>query len=338
MARKSDEFRSQDKRKLPIFIQGELDDYGLSCVEFRVYARIARRAGPNGGHVESVPNMAKAFGVKDKTVRRALAVLRMTRLIDEKIRPGYSNLYILNDKELWLPPIELEQVRLQVCNCKSSSTTTLDMRDRGTPDDHPGHEGPGSMDTRDGTPWTPGTDEVSPSKVTPLKVLPVIQPLPRLPGSDEDLDNKTSRFKIAELRSPTAFGWDIKSELKVQFPSLSFEGNEDYYDKWFLSRTATDGIPKLKSGSKATIRQYHADLQGFLRICVENQQHRQNGNGHKHEEPYRGPVRDTETAAARSRRENCPDCNGTKSKVEWQMIEGRRVQVSQVCRHENSAG
>jgi hypothetical protein len=35
----------EDGRNLPIFIHSELDDLGLDPYEFRVYARIARRAG-----------------------------------------------------------------------------------------------------------------------------------------------------------------------------------------------------------------------------------------------------------------------------------------------------
>ena len=43
------------------FIPAHLDDYPLTPNEFRVYARILRRAGSKGGHHwEGIPTTAKA--------------------------------------------------------------------------------------------------------------------------------------------------------------------------------------------------------------------------------------------------------------------------------------
>lgn len=105
----------------PIFIHSELDDYGLSAIEFRVYARLARRSGQTAAF-ESVPNMAKEFEVSDRTVQRALKVLIRSRLITEQIRPGKSTRYTLNPRTVWAPKVQLKEIRNAVSN-KTGDTT-----------------------------------------------------------------------------------------------------------------------------------------------------------------------------------------------------------------------
>jgi len=156
------EFHSKDKRKLPIFIHSELDDYGLSPIEFRTYARIARRAGGDSKLTESVPNMAESFGVAEVTVRRALQVLCLCRLISKKDRPGWTPEYTLNEQEQWRDKTELKTVREAVLHPKSF-TDTLITTDGGTPD----HQTQGGVLTTDGGPSSLETDEGTPGKVLP---------------------------------------------------------------------------------------------------------------------------------------------------------------------------
>jgi hypothetical protein len=106
----------------PIFIHSELDDYGLSAIEFRVYSRLARRSGQTAAF-ESVPNMAKEFEVSDRTVQRCLKVLTICRLIAEQIRPGKPTRYTLNPRSVWSPKSQLKATRASVWN-KSGDTTT----------------------------------------------------------------------------------------------------------------------------------------------------------------------------------------------------------------------
>jgi hypothetical protein len=56
----------------PLIVPGWLDDTGLDLRTFRVYCRIARRAGERGECFESVYSMARDLGMKPHTVRAAL--------------------------------------------------------------------------------------------------------------------------------------------------------------------------------------------------------------------------------------------------------------------------
>jgi hypothetical protein len=113
MTRDAHRVKVQEGRDdMPIFIHSELDDYGLSLIEFRVYARLARRCGKAAAS-ESVPNMARDFGVSDRTVQRALRLLVAARLIAEERRPGKTTLYTLLPRPAWAPALSLPALRTE---------------------------------------------------------------------------------------------------------------------------------------------------------------------------------------------------------------------------------
>lgn len=326
--RQSNEIESIDARDdLPIFIHSQLDDYGLDPVEFRIYARLARRAGKHGSATESIPNMAKVVRRSGRTVQRVLKFLTLTKLTSRIERPGKTDRYILNPASKWVNKSKIDSIRVLVYGKSGDTSVTTDTRDSGD-------TGEGSGDTTDMGVVTPQTDEGTPLKVL-HKGTPTKQPLPRLPGSDDDLDENATRYRISQLKDPAIFGYDLRAELKQEFPSLVFEGPEDYYLKWFLNRTSHGGIRSLKPGSRATLRQYHADLKYFLQICVENQ-NKKLTNGVDTSNTYRSLGKDTEDPVARRKRENCPDCFGTNSQRVTQDIDGREVVTSRPCKHENS--
>ncbi|HEY9825207.1 MAG TPA: helix-turn-helix domain-containing protein, partial [Stenomitos sp.] len=90
-----------DKRKLPIYIDSELDDLGLDPYTFRIYARLARRAAGNGESYESVANMALSCHMSERQVKRALKLLVDCRIIARTSRPGETSIYQLNDRTCW---------------------------------------------------------------------------------------------------------------------------------------------------------------------------------------------------------------------------------------------
>lgn len=157
----------KDKRDgFPIFIHSELDDYGLSNAEFRVYARLARRAGgQNGVAKESLPKMADAFMVSIQTVRRCLIVLRDSRLITERIRPGKATEYTLNPRSVWLDKKLLPTVR-ETAFGRTPDTTTP------TRGDTPYMTDRGGVTPENGVPLTPQIHEGDPSEGTPKKGIP----------------------------------------------------------------------------------------------------------------------------------------------------------------------
>ena len=164
----------------PIFIHSELDDYGLTCVEFRVYGRIARRANGGGRHLESAPHMAAEFGVSEATIRRALKLLVLCNLVSKEVRPGKSTVYRLLPKREWAPRETVDASRERVLYRETESKPPLSPQTGVVLSPEMGVV-EGSRVTRDGggvSPQTgvvlsPETDEGSPSEGTPPKVLPV---------------------------------------------------------------------------------------------------------------------------------------------------------------------
>lgn len=61
-----------DERDLGAFIPSFLDDFGLNPYQFRIYCRLARRAGAGGQCWESADNMAKACLMNRKTVMKSI--------------------------------------------------------------------------------------------------------------------------------------------------------------------------------------------------------------------------------------------------------------------------
>ena len=75
------------------FISSQLDDYGLSAAQFRVYCHVARRSDPSQSCFESVEHMAAVCRLEAGTVRRALQALTLRRLLHAVPRSGETTLY-----------------------------------------------------------------------------------------------------------------------------------------------------------------------------------------------------------------------------------------------------
>ena len=111
----TDASRVIDERNLPIFIESSLDDYGLEMHEFRVYSRMARRAGSTGLFTESVANAAASCKMSERQFRYALSVLVEARLIRVVDAPqGGTKHYALTRQTSWLKPAALDAIRARV--------------------------------------------------------------------------------------------------------------------------------------------------------------------------------------------------------------------------------
>ncbi len=124
----------KEKSELSLFVKREIDDYGLDPYEFRIYARITRRAGKSEAW-ESVNNMASACCMSLSRARRALHLLRLAKLIESIERPGYSTLYRLNPHQKWVESDRLQELRSFI-NLRAKSPTPIRC-DRGTRNDSP---------------------------------------------------------------------------------------------------------------------------------------------------------------------------------------------------------
>ena len=183
-----------DSRDAGAFITAALDDFGLDPFEFRLYARIVRRAGTREGCFESIDNMAKSCEMNRDTAYRALKTLIGCRLIEKEPRPGKSSSYYLTPQSEWVPKSHLSQKR------DTSPIPNL------------GHHLSQKRDTtypKSGTPPIPKTGhEGSPSKGSKEGINKNKNPLPpsELPAPEvrrEDFSQNGSAGKIRTERKLT---------------------------------------------------------------------------------------------------------------------------------------
>lgn len=159
---------SDGRDDLGIQVHSEIDDYGLDPYAFRVYARMARRAGGHAGvHWESVKKTAEACRMSPRRVHEALRLLEAQGLIHrvEGHERGETVEYTLTPRRTWAKPL-----------------TSAPDADPSAPGAHPPAPGAHPPLHRVQTPSAPGADEVK-----PLKLDPDLQPPlpPKAPAATE---------------------------------------------------------------------------------------------------------------------------------------------------------
>lgn len=107
--------RARDNRDLVFFAHAALDDLGLRPCEFRIYCRLARRAG-TGEAWESVGNLAKGCEMSERQTQYALKLLVAAKLVDAETRPGKTTVFTLNPTKQWAHPDQIPRLRSQVSN------------------------------------------------------------------------------------------------------------------------------------------------------------------------------------------------------------------------------
>jgi DNA-binding MarR family transcriptional regulator len=115
----------KNELELCLFVKSEIDDYGLDPYEFRLYARIARRAG-RGEAWESIPNMACACQMSISRARKAIQLLEAAGLIESIERPGYTTIRRLTPKHKWIHPERLEEIRQFLAPSRSDTPSKSD--------------------------------------------------------------------------------------------------------------------------------------------------------------------------------------------------------------------
>lgn len=94
-----------------LFVSSDIDDYGLDPYEFRIYARISRRAG-RGQAWESISNMARACRMSESRARAALQLLEAIGLIASVERKGNTTIRRLTSKRYWAHPKQVDEIRI----------------------------------------------------------------------------------------------------------------------------------------------------------------------------------------------------------------------------------
>lgn len=84
-----------------IFVHSELDDLGLDCYEFRIYAHLARRANSKSRAWPGITSMSHACRMKRNTVIRSVRGLELYGMIRVKRRSGGLSEYFLTAPSEW---------------------------------------------------------------------------------------------------------------------------------------------------------------------------------------------------------------------------------------------
>jgi hypothetical protein len=167
----SEKIQFSDGRSFPIFINSELDDYGLDPYEFRIYARIARRAGKKSDCFESVPEMAKGCRMSTGKVKHCLAKLLRLNLVTRESISGKASHYKLTDPSEWKEQNEPGHLATQVAT-----------QPRSPENPGPGHDTtqvptqPRSPDGHHPATTRPRTRPCGGHEVYPFKDIPEVNP------------------------------------------------------------------------------------------------------------------------------------------------------------------
>jgi len=121
----SNRIEVEDGRDLGAFIPANLDDYGLTPFEFRIYSRLARRAGGKGAARESVASMAAACKMCEQVVKTTLRFLCGAGMATKISRSGLPSLYRLTPANEWVHPENLDAVRIQCQHHPGRLTTQV---------------------------------------------------------------------------------------------------------------------------------------------------------------------------------------------------------------------
>lgn len=173
---------AKEENQFCLFVGRDIDDYGLDPYEFRLYARISRRAG-SGEAWESIANMARACCMSLSRARISLQLLELAGLIESIERPGYSTLRRLTPQHKWVSPERLQELRKFIRYPKSPTPT---KSDRGTKSDTPIKSSSTPLSNLIPLPLSNLVDEGTPSEVNPNKVFPISPFTPKAEKSGEE--------------------------------------------------------------------------------------------------------------------------------------------------------
>lgn len=188
---------AKEKSELSLFVRREIDDYGLDPYEFRIYARITRRAG-NGDAWESLTNMASACCMSVGRARKALSLLKLAKLVESIERPGYSTLYRLTPQHKWVERDRLQELRGFI-NIRAKSPTPIRC-DRGTRNDSPIASGSTPLSEVTPLPLSKVIGEGIPSEDISLKVLPQspLTPQGEKRGAGEEVKSNRQVLELSQ--------------------------------------------------------------------------------------------------------------------------------------------
>lgn len=236
----------QDRSEMNvIFIHSELDDYGLTPAEFRVYAHLSRRAGKDGAY-PGIDSMAAICCLSKPTVITAIRRLEEMGMLRVKRIDGQRNRYYLTKPSKW------HGRRLKPGNGTGTETSKKEVTGGSKVDNGTSKNG-----VTEGHPVEGDTSKVQQSTLFPKVTADRnCQFLSGQPGFDEEW--KAFKLHRKKLRAPmTERAEELILETLAERPHDAVEalrvaqkkgwrGFEwDWYDKY----KARDGKGKAASGT-----------------------------------------------------------------------------------------
>lgn len=100
------------------FVPGEVDDYGFTLLEFRLFFRVARRG--KDGCFDSLATLANAFHVTERTITRTYRVLVFCGAV---VRTDHPGAYFPRPFCEWAPAKDLDKIREEVWGKKPKRRT-----------------------------------------------------------------------------------------------------------------------------------------------------------------------------------------------------------------------
>ena len=249
-----------DERIAPVFLHHKVDDAGLDVYAFRIYCRIARRAGSRGdGCTESLSNMAKGCKMGKRRAREALRELEDRGLVRTNERPGQTSEIVLTHRSNW-----------------------KDQEEAPKPPEEPGQgsgrpDTEGERETEEAEAGQGRADEGGDGKpvVTSTGTLPVKQ-APHLQERKEEGDEKevdpVTGWAYEEMthsqREEASKGWplgqgvsDPKKHPGVQIHGEFYTNGTTDYQRRIIAKTLTDAVQEEQGRSKSRGEACEAVLQ-----------------------------------------------------------------------------
>jgi DNA-binding transcriptional ArsR family regulator len=125
------------KLDIAVVIPAILEDYDLMSDEYRIYCRIARRAGSDGDCWESVGNIAAGCNQSERNVRYCLRILEKAGMITRTERESQTTLYKLANYKDWCDPSELPAIRKMVKGGADDAAPPASDAPKGSPSRNP---------------------------------------------------------------------------------------------------------------------------------------------------------------------------------------------------------
>lgn len=226
---------------LPLFIHGEVDDFGLSATEFRVLAHIARRAG-EGACWASMASIAEVCHIRRNTAFDAVQKLEDQKVLLITRIPGRTNQIQIRPITDWTPtpkeapPQKRTRVSKRVDTHPERSTTGV---------------------TVEAPPPTPkeATQSYS-NEVTPIKLPHEVTPSGRFGqiALIDPLDGKSDSFK-ASWAQWLSYRQHIKGVKKLQQVSIDAQLRE--VTTWTDSEFSDAVTKSIASGWRSLNRRQH---------------------------------------------------------------------------------